>query len=53
MDRLIESGGLTEAQAKDTLKAGMDDFDYSNDADDAATEDMRCWADSDVSYSRG
>lgn len=45
MDRLIESGGLTEAQAKEALDAGMDDFDYSGDPDEAATEEMSYWTD--------
>jgi hypothetical protein len=51
LKRLIERG-VDEAFAKETLEAGMSDFDYEWDPADSADEELSCWA-NDADYDAG
>ena len=43
IDRMKTIAGLTEKEAKDALDAGMGEYDYNDNAIDAADSEMSYW----------
>ena len=43
MARMREGAALTEEQAQDNLNAGMGDYDYDDNPEDWADEELSYW----------
>lgn len=43
--RLVTKGQFTYREAKDILQAGIGEYDYDDDPEDAADEEMSYWTD--------
>ena len=41
--RLMKVGGLTQTEAEDSLEAGLDAYNYDDDPEDSADDEMSYW----------